>query len=604
MTPQDRKARNLEVALGLAADGWNVFALAGGKVPFAGSHGYLDASTDPEVVGAAMARPGAVPAIAIPEGRVVVDVDPRNGGTCEAVGLDAADADVRTPGGGWHFYFESDGLRLRNGVLPGIDLKAKGSYVVAPGAVLPDGRAYEGRAAVKVMPADTARILGDALARRSERAASGELRELGTRDDILALLGRYARIEPQSEAVYFAMLTAARNEGRILDLDESRPWRNEDLRALAREASKWTPSEDARREELGRELYESYLRFKKGWGAGRASADMSLVTIAAKELLAREFRPLVEPVPGLVTEGLGMLIGGPKKGKSWLAYQFAVAVATGGEVLGREALKGDVLYLALEDGERRAQGRIRTVLRHVGSPWPADAAALDVAFNAERGDALVAQVEDWVDGHGDARLVIVDTLQKIRPSSSGKRNQYELDVEDLGRVLAVSQRHPGLAILLVHHDRKQEAADFLDSASGTHGITGSVDTALVLKRDRHQAQGTLEVTGRDVREDLIHLAYDESDPYWTIDPMGGLKDEQLEAYRWLEANGPAGPTAIGEVLGMDKSNTHRMLKGLVDRRMLTVDRGMYRVPFTRPMHTDNSDNDDNSDNRDNEDNEE
>jgi hypothetical protein len=337
--------------------------------------------------------------------------------------------------------------------------------------------------------------------------------------------------------------------------------------------------------------------------AAAASGPASLMPVSARDLLAQEFRPLVEPVPGIVIEGLGMLIGGPKKGKSWLAYQFAVAVATGGQVLGRKALKGDVLYLALEDGERRAQARIKTVLRHVGADgWPADAATLDVAFNSDRGDALVAQVEEWLGAHPMARLVIIDTLQKIRAASSGRRNQYELDVEDLGKVLAITQRRTGIAVLLVHHDRKQEAVDFLDSASGTHGITGSVDTALVLRRERLASQGTLAVTGRDVREQMLYLAYDEDDPFWTVDEAGGLTDQQREAWGWLRDHGPAGPSAVGEQLGMDRTNAHKMLSKLVERRILKVERGLYQLifPAKRPHNADNGDDADNMDNGDNE----
>lgn len=606
MTPQERKAHNLDVAIGLAESGWSVFALAAGKVPFAGSHGHLDATTDLDVVRAAMARPGAVPAVAIPNGRIVVDIDPRNGGTCEAVGLDESAADVKTPGGGWHFYFEAEGLRLRNGVLPGVDLKAKGSYVVAPGAVLADGRAYVGEAVVKPIPPGTAQILRDALDKRTARPASGAVAELGTRDDILAWLGRFARVERQSEAVYLAMLTAAYDSGQIVDLDESQPWTEKHLRALAREASKWAPSEDASNEEFGRRIWEGYLKMKAKLDesrARRAADEMALVTVNARELLATEFQPMVEPIPGIVTEGLGMLIGGPKKGKSWLAYQFAVAVATGGEVLGQRAMKGDVLYLALEDGQRRAKDRILLILRHLRQGWPSDA-ELEVGFNADRGDALVAQVEDFVARRPNTRLVIIDTLQKIRAASSGRRNQYELDVEDLGKVLAITKRHPGLAILLVHHDRKQEAADFLDAASGTHGITGSVDTALVLKRDRLASQGTLELTGRDVREQVIYLAYDEDSPFWTVDPAGGLTEEQREVWAWLRDNGPAGPTAIGEALGMAAPNVHKMLQKMLARRMVVAEKGLYKLPFDwKHKGSDNGDSADSPDSGDNGDNE-
>lgn len=291
-----------------------------------------------------------------------------------------------------------------------------------------------------------------------------------------------------------------------------------------------------------------------------------------------------------------MLIGGPKKGKSWLAYQFAIAIATGGEVLGRRALRGDVLYLALEDGERRAQDRIRIVLSHVGQDrLPRDAAQLEIGFNAERGEALVDQVEAFLVRRPGTRLVIVDTLQKIRPASNGRRGAYELDVEDIGRVQAITQRHPGLAILAVHHDRKEAVADFLDAASGTHGITGSVDTGLLLRRDRHESQGMLEVTGRDVREDMLYLAYDEKSPYWSIDPAGGLSEQQREAFDFIRRNGPSTPSEVGDALGIDRRNAGKQLGKLVDRRILATKGGKYSLPFPMPSSRGMDDGDDMND---------
>lgn len=582
----------LDLAIAMAARGFDVFPLKG-KASLA--RWKSEASSEAAAVERLFRLHRTADGVGwrIPHGFVVADVDDAAAFAATGLGLPAAPGQ-RTPSGGEHRLYLGGGRQTVKET-PGLDTRVGGKGYVR----LYSADAFEGEA-----PDAPTWLLHEERAERGpSRSADGE--PMGSRDEILSWLGRFARVERQDEAVYLALLNAARDSGRIVDLDPGRPWTSKDLRALAREAARWEPSEDTLHEDLGRRLLEGYERFKERWDARRsAKPNMSLVTIGAPELLAKQFRPLVEPVPGLVVEGLGMLIGGPKKGKSWLAYQFAVAVATGGEVLGRRALKGDVLYLALEDGERRAQSRIQTVLRHMGRAWPADAAELRTGFNAERGDALVQQVEEWLGAHPAARLVIVDTLQKIRPASSGRRNQYELDVEDLGRVLAISQRHPGLSILLVHHDRKQVAPDFLDAASGTHGITGSVDTALVLKRERHEEQGTLEVTGRDVREDVLYLAYDEGDPFWAIDPQGGMTDQQVQAWEWLRDNGPASPSALGDALGIDRSNAHRLLQTLVRRQIVVAEGGLYRLPINAPRKgPDNDDNADNADNDDNEDNE-
>jgi hypothetical protein len=306
-----------------------------------------------------------------------------------------------------------------------------------------------------------------------------------------------------------------------------------------------------------------------------------LVVVGARELLAKELKPRREAVPGIVVAGLGLLAAKPKIGKSWLIYQAAVAIATGGDILGRTALKGDVLYLALEDGELRAQSRIRSILDRLGiTNWPRDAAALDVAFNSERGDPLVDQVEGWIDTADEPSAVFIDVLQRIRPPSTGRKGQYELDSDDTNRVLKITQRHPDLALYVVHHDRKETGQDFVDSVSGTHGLTGGVDTTLVLRRGRHESNGTLDITGRDIRESLIHLAYDESSPYWSIDPLGGLTDAQRDIFDHVNANGAMGATALGAALGITRQAAYEAAERLLGMGALVKANGKYHVALS------------------------
>ena len=89
-------------------------------------------------------------------------------------------------------------------------------------------------------------------------------------------------------------------------------------------------------------------------------------TIDADTLLGMVFAPLIYVVPGYVVEGLTVLGGKPKTGKSWWAYDVAIAVATGDPAMGKvDCKQGDVLYLALEDNRRRIKDRINT-LRPLG----------------------------------------------------------------------------------------------------------------------------------------------------------------------------------------------------------------------------------------------
>ena len=217
--------------------------------------------------------------------------------------------------------------------------------------------------------------------------------------------------------------------------------------------------------------------------------------IDAADLLALELAPLRMVVPDLLPEGMTVLASPPKVGKSCLVYQLAVEVALGGELLGRRVDPGSVLYLALEDGARRGQDRLRAAL--AGRTMPRG--RLEVRWTSPPiGDGLEEDVTVWLDEHPDTAVVAIDTLQKVRRPTNGKRGAYEVDVDDLGRLQALF-RDRRVALVIVHHSRKEAGDDFLASVSGTYGITGSTDSIVVIKRKRMEAFGTIVATGRHPR---------------------------------------------------------------------------------------------------------
>jgi hypothetical protein len=126
-----------------------------------------------------------------------------------------------------------------------------------------------------------------------------------------------------------------------------------------------------------------------------------------------------------------------------------------------------ILYLGLEDNKRRLQRRLKKILD--GRPVPAK---LDVHWEWKRFDeGGIAQLDKWLEDHPDTRLVVIDTLKKVRPRDNGKRSMYDLDYESLEPLMGVAAKH-GVAIVVVHHLRKLEAGDALDMISGSTGLTG------------------------------------------------------------------------------------------------------------------------------------
>ncbi|MDP8901553.1 MAG: AAA family ATPase [Actinomycetota bacterium] len=284
------------------------------------------------------------------------------------------------------------------------------------------------------------------------------------------------------------------------------------------------------------------------------------MTFTAADLMAPELPPIRWVVPGLLPEGVTLLAGKPKLGKSWLALGVAVAVANGGVALGKKRVdQGEVLYLALEDNQRRLQKRMRKLLGgarapeglHISTAWP----RVD-----EGGEEAL---EGWIADRLDARLVVVDVLKRVRPRTSRFQGVYDADYESLEALHAFAERH-GVAVLCVHYLRKAGAADPVDEISGSTGLSGAADGVLVLKRDRGRGDAYLHVDGRDIEEPAeLALTWDPNTASWTLAgdaEQYRLSESRAEIREVLEAIGKfMTPTEVAEVLSKDPNTVRQRL---------------------------------------------
>ncbi|HEV2029562.1 MAG TPA: AAA family ATPase [Candidatus Dormibacteraeota bacterium] len=218
-----------------------------------------------------------------------------------------------------------------------------------------------------------------------------------------------------------------------------------------------------------------------------------------------------------------MLVGPPKIGKSWLALNVALAIASGGRALGQIPVEaGDVLYLALEDNERRLRSRLTLIL---GSDPCPDRLTLSTQWpKLDQGG--LQWLEAWAKKHPQGRLIIVDTLQKVRPTASRNGSLYGDDYQAITGLQEMAGRH-GLTILVLHHTRKMGSDDPLETISGTQGLGGAADSVIVLKRARTQRDATLFITGRDVEETELTLRWDAMRATWSL--LGDSLSEEREA---------------------------------------------------------------------------
>ncbi|MBO2439810.1 AAA family ATPase [Actinomadura nitritigenes] len=226
----------------------------------------------------------------------------------------------------------------------------------------------------------------------------------------------------------------------------------------------------------------------------------------------QDFPPLRWAVPGLIPEGLTLLVGPPKAGKSWLLANLLLSIAYGGRALGRLPVgpARRVLYLALEDGDRRMQSRCRIILD--GEPIP----GLFHYKTTIPPGRVIAVIEAWMRRHPDTAMVVLDTLGKVMPQALQGESSYQRDYRIGSALKRVADATPGLSLVLIHHDRKAAAEDFVDAVSGTNGLAGSADSIVVLARNRKSEEAVLKVTGRDVPEEEYALRLEDG-TRWMLD---------------------------------------------------------------------------------------
>ena len=328
--------------------------------------------------------------------------------------------------------------------------------------------------------------------------------------------------------------------------------------------------ENKTREILQREIYLLCLP------PDRQKVMTQVEQINAEVLRSKEFAPLKWAVEGFLPAGLSILAGGPKVGKSILSLHLSLAVAIGGCALGKiNVEQGDVLYLALEDTQRRLQERI------YGSNLPddEDLSKLTLATRVPRQhEGGLEYMRWWLEAHEGARLVIIDTLQKFRKQLSGKGNIYAEDYEVVSELKKLADEFD-VPILVIHHLKKAMSEDWLNEISGSQGIAGAADTLFALKRTRTENNGVLHRTGRDVEEKDFDMTLDGF--AWILVGEQGLftmPKWKRDIVQYLSEHSQVNPTELSQALNLSIGNAKMSLSRLVkDGTIKKVGFGTYTL---------------------------
>lgn len=236
-----------------------------------------------------------------------------------------------------------------------------------------------------------------------------------------------------------------------------------------------------------------------------------LHTITMTELYQTAFRSRPPIIDGLLYAGAYILAGAPKIGKSFLVAQIAYHVSIGRKLWDFDVHQGTVLYLALEDDYQRIQSRMFMMYGVNDTP------NLHFATVAGRiGNGLDEQLENFVREYSNTKLIIIDTMQKIR-EVGGEAYSYASDYEIIGRLKQFADKHC-ICVLTVHHTRKQPAGDAFEMISGTTGLLGCADGSLLMQKEKRTSlEATIDVVGRDQQDQILYLSKDPDTQIWNLE---------------------------------------------------------------------------------------
>ena len=272
---------------------------------------------------------------------------------------------------------------------------------------------------------------------------------------------------------------------------------------------------DEELEALDRELREAQAMF---------DPENHVPAISGTALMDLDFPPTEQIVKGLITKGLSILSGAPKVGKSWLAMDLCLHVAKGEPFWGMEVSQGTAWYLSLEDTNERAQRRLACLAAEEG---------LDNIYITTKehkpgtmADGLPNTIDKFMRKHPDTKLIVIDTMQMAKGTS--KDATYNSDYTDAGAFKDIADKHK-VALLLIHHLRKETADDVFSRISGTTAISGAVDSSFTLvESKRGSGQAMLYCIGRDIEYREIELKRGEEN-IWEVVSDSRVQPLMLES---------------------------------------------------------------------------
>lgn len=523
-------------------------------------------------------------------GIVVLDVDGEDGAATVAErGIEAGPQ--ATTGRGQHRYLAHPGQPVKNFVKrDGLDMRGDGGYVVAPPSLHPSGKRYT--------------WVGDTEALALPATPAWLLEMIKTPEPTIVAA-------PVSQSTRTLAYAGVAFERELLQLSQSvNGTRNRNLNASALKlghivGAGWLQESIVEQAllttalALGLPKHEAEATIRSGITAGKADPtvledrplehdpalglkgikrkdDPPVVhwmerLVDAADYPGKVFDPLMWAVPGLLPEGCFLFAGAPKTGKSWVALQIALAVATGGVLFGKiQVEQADVLYLDLESNQRRMKSRLSAMIGD--EDWPSRG-SLMITNEIDRLPDLVDRLDEWMVRKPTTRLIVIDIFENIRPDDTQIKNVnlYRLDYNAI-RLLTRWADAYHVTILMLHHTNKMHSPDNqFHRISGSTGLTGATSGAWVMGHTGVD-EYVLKVQGRDLENsDDLFLKWDSFLCRHQLVGNGALysiSDERKTVLAILDDDQEWSPRDLAAESGKTVTSIDKLLRALIADRLV------------------------------------
>jgi len=303
---------------------------------------------------------------------------------------------------------------------------------------------------------------------------------------------------------------------------------------------------------------------------------------SGRDLLTQQFPDPNWAIKGLLLEGLTILAGRPKSGKSWMGLDWCLSVCQGGNAMGKFSTeKGEALYIGFEDPPRRLQSRLKMMLGIEPQFSFLDGFYFMNEFQRleEGGEE---QLRKFLEEKPDLRLVVIDTYARF----TSRKSNTDLYTEDyaIGARLQKIALDYRIALVIIHHTRKIKSDNPLDDVSGTTGTTAAADAVFVLKKSLYGTE--LHVTGRDIDEQALAIQFDKTTGLWKV--LGSAEEVSISEQRKTiidaisQSDSPLSPKEVADVTGKRHNNIKQLMHTMKKDGLLeSTGDGKYVIPDNR-----------------------